>query len=285
MATSLWRDRPVPSICPRRDRYKRTIREASPDGSRGWASPRHRRRLLPWFRFLLLPAPATTVTYTAQYSHPAGASALTTVSLLVSTSASTDIACYVTYTASTGKFILYNDFAATGSTTVPTGGIAQNSQCILNGGGSSVSLAGTTLTLTLSLTFQPGFVGQQDDLSGSHRRNHQHRFRPGRLMEHHTSPSAAFRRRREPQRRPGAGAVVHLCVLRFTESAESSGHRISVFRGRLRSQFLRRDLQSGSWDHLPAGGQRSEPDVEVVGVGALFCKTANARLARRVSPS
>ena len=102
-----------------------------------------------------------TVTYTALYSHPAGASALTTVSLLASNSASTDIACYVTYTASTGKFILYNDFASTGSTTVPTGGIAQNSQCILNGGASSVSLAGTTLTLTLSLTFQAAFVGSK----------------------------------------------------------------------------------------------------------------------------
>jgi hypothetical protein len=102
-----------------------------------------------------------TVTYTAQYSHPAGASALTTVSFLVSTSASTDIACYVTYTASTGKFILYNDFAATGSTTVPTGGVAQNSQCILNGGGSSVSLSGTIFTLTLSLTYEPGFVGNK----------------------------------------------------------------------------------------------------------------------------
>ncbi len=102
-----------------------------------------------------------SVTYTAQYSHPSGASAFTTVSLLVSTSASTDIACYVTYTASTGKFILYNDFAATGSTTVPTGGVAQNSQCILNGAASSVSLAGTTLTLTLSLTFQQAFLGNK----------------------------------------------------------------------------------------------------------------------------
>jgi len=102
-----------------------------------------------------------TVTYTAQYSHPAGASALTTVSLLVSTSASTDVACYVTYTTSTGKFILYNDFAATGSTTVPTGGIAQNSQCILNGAASSVNLTGTIFTMTLSLTFQPAFVGNK----------------------------------------------------------------------------------------------------------------------------
>ena len=112
---------------------------------------------------LLSPASGSgnTVTYTAQYSHPAGATALTSISLLVTTAASTDIACYVTYTKATGQFVLFNDFAATGSTTVPTGGIAQNSQCILNGSASSVSLSGTTLTLTLSLTFQAAFAGSK----------------------------------------------------------------------------------------------------------------------------
>jgi hypothetical protein len=102
-----------------------------------------------------------TVIYTAQYSHPAGATALTTVSLLVSTAASTDIACYVTYSKATGQFVLFNDFAATGSTVVPAGGIAQNSQCILNGSGSSVSLSGTTLTMTLSISFQAAFAGSK----------------------------------------------------------------------------------------------------------------------------
>lgn len=102
-----------------------------------------------------------TVTYTATYSHPAGAAALTSASLLVSNSASTDIACYVTYSASNAKFSLYNDFAATGSTTVPAGGPAQNSQCIVNGAGSSVSLSGTTLTMTLAITFQQAFVGNK----------------------------------------------------------------------------------------------------------------------------
>jgi len=101
-----------------------------------------------------------SVTFTAQYSDPAGASALTAVSLLLNTSASTSYACYVTYTASTGMFTLANDVASTGATTViPGGGNGQNSQCLLNGAGSSVSLSGTTLTLTLSLTFQPAFPG------------------------------------------------------------------------------------------------------------------------------
>jgi hypothetical protein len=102
-----------------------------------------------------------TVTYTAVYSHPAGATAITSASLLVSTSAATDASCYVTYLKSTGQFQLYNDVASSGSTTVPTGGIAQNSQCILNGSGSSVSLSGTTLTMMLSITYQAAFTGNQ----------------------------------------------------------------------------------------------------------------------------
>ena len=101
-----------------------------------------------------------TVTLTAQYSDPAGASALTAVSLLLNTTASTSYACYVTYTASTGMFTLANDDPSTGSTTViPGGGNGQNDQCVLNGAASSVSLSGTTLTLTASLTFQPAFPG------------------------------------------------------------------------------------------------------------------------------
>ena len=55
---------------------------------------------------------------------------------------------------------LANDDPATGSQVVTFGGGSQqNSQCIVNGAGSSVSLAGSTLTLNISLTFQPGFGG------------------------------------------------------------------------------------------------------------------------------
>jgi len=101
-----------------------------------------------------------TVTFAAQFSDPAGASALTSVSLLINTSASTSYACYVTYTPSTANFTLANDNPTTGSTTViPGGGTGQNDQCSLNGASSSVSLSGNTLTMTLSFTFQPGFPG------------------------------------------------------------------------------------------------------------------------------
>jgi hypothetical protein len=42
-----------------------------------------------------------------------------------------------------------------------SGGILQNSQCILNTVGSSASAGGNTLTLNLAITFHAGFAGDQ----------------------------------------------------------------------------------------------------------------------------
>ena len=100
------------------------------------------------------------VTFTAQYSHPAGAGSLTTVALLLNTTASLNFGCYVTYSPATNLFALANDNASTGGVSVtPGGGSGANNQCTLNGAGSSASIAGTNLTLAVSLTFQPGFAG------------------------------------------------------------------------------------------------------------------------------
>jgi hypothetical protein len=46
-----------------------------------------------------------------------------------------------------------------GNTISPGSGTQQNSQCTLNGGASSVSLSGSTLTLNLSIAFTSGFSG------------------------------------------------------------------------------------------------------------------------------
>ncbi len=101
-----------------------------------------------------------TVVFSAQYSDSGGAAALTAVSLLVNTSASTAFACYVSYNPVSQVLSLANDDPTTGSQVVSLGGGSQqNSRCIVNGAGSSVSLAGSTMTLNISLTFQPGFGG------------------------------------------------------------------------------------------------------------------------------
>jgi Beta-propeller repeat len=101
-----------------------------------------------------------SVVFSAQYSDSGGAAALTAVSLLVNTSASTAFACYVSYNPASQVLSLANDDPSTGSQAVTFGGGSQqNSRCIVNGAGSSVSLVGSTLTLNISLTFQPGFSG------------------------------------------------------------------------------------------------------------------------------
>jgi hypothetical protein len=103
-----------------------------------------------------------TVTFTAQYAHPAGAASLTTVALLLNTTSSLNFACYITYAPATNLFSLANDDASTGGSSVSPGGASvQNSQCTLNGAGSSAALAGTNLTLGISLTFQPNFTGSK----------------------------------------------------------------------------------------------------------------------------
>lgn len=101
-----------------------------------------------------------TVTLAAQFSDGSGAAALTSVAILLNTTAASSYACQVTYTPSSNQLTLANDVASSGSTAVsPGGGIAQNDQCTLNGASSSVTTSGSTLTMTIALTFQPGFPG------------------------------------------------------------------------------------------------------------------------------
>jgi len=77
------------------------------------------------------------------------------VSVLVNSAMSTTSACAVTYTRAANALALLTDVgAAPGSSITPGSVSQQNTQCILNGSGSSVSLAGNVLTLSLSLTFQ-----------------------------------------------------------------------------------------------------------------------------------
>lgn len=98
--------------------------------------------------------------FTAQFSDPAGISALASTTVLVNTTASSNYGCQVTYSVTTNQFALANDVASTGSSLVnPGGGNGQNDQCTLNGSGSYITESGNTLTMVISLTFEPGFTG------------------------------------------------------------------------------------------------------------------------------
>ncbi|MEQ1947581.1 MAG: SBBP repeat-containing protein [Bryobacteraceae bacterium] len=103
-----------------------------------------------------------TVTLTAQFSDTGGAGALTSASLLVNTGASTGFACYLTYVPSTQTLSLANDDPASGSLAIAFGGgTQQNSQCVISGTGASATVSGSTLTLTVPITFLPGFAGSK----------------------------------------------------------------------------------------------------------------------------
>jgi hypothetical protein len=100
------------------------------------------------------------VTFTAAFADTGGGSAITSAALLVNTSASTGSGCYVSYNPGTNLFSLYNDAGTTVLATVgPGGAVIQNDQCALSGIGSGATVAGTSLTVTYSLTFLTAFQG------------------------------------------------------------------------------------------------------------------------------
>ena len=102
-------------------------------------------------------------TFSFQFSDSLGASDLTTVSVLLNSGTSTANACSVTYTLTANTLMLLTDAgAAPGGTITPGSGSQQNSQCVLNGAGSSVSLAGNILTLNLAISFQAAFAGSRN---------------------------------------------------------------------------------------------------------------------------
>jgi hypothetical protein len=102
-------------------------------------------------------------TFAFEFSDSAGADDLTTVSVLFHSTATTVNACAVTYDRAANSLRLLTDDG-----TVPSGAIApgsgsqQNSQCVLNGSGSSVNVAGNTLTLNVAIAFQSTFQGSRN---------------------------------------------------------------------------------------------------------------------------
>jgi hypothetical protein len=111
-------------------------------------------------------------TFTMVYSDPNGLSDLSKVLVLFNTSITASYGCYVTYTPGSNQMYLYNDAGTTLSAPVTPGSGTQvnNSQCTLNGTGSSYSTSGNNLTLKVSLTFAGTFTGLKNvylDASGA----------------------------------------------------------------------------------------------------------------------
>ena len=142
------------------------IQSADNGGAIGWVARLGVTAAPPQASSVISVTPASgsgaNVTFTAKYSDTGGGAALTTAGFLVNSSAGTNFACWVTYSPSANLFSLADDTPSSGSvTTLPGGTSVQNDQCVLNGTASSVAISGNTLTLTISLYFQPGFAGSK----------------------------------------------------------------------------------------------------------------------------
>ena len=102
-----------------------------------------------------------SVTFEAVYSDPNGAGDLNTVLLQINTGQSKNNACYVYYQPQGNHLYLSTNAGAAWMTPALTPGVAgtvSNSECTLNAGSSSVTMAGDNLTLKVNLSFNSAFV-------------------------------------------------------------------------------------------------------------------------------
>ena len=106
---------------------------------------------------------ANQQTFSIQVSDSTGAADLTTAGVLFNATASTVSGCAITYSETQNTLTLLTDAGGQPAASItPGSGTQQNSQCVLNGAGSSVALVGNLLTLNLAIAFQPAFSGTKN---------------------------------------------------------------------------------------------------------------------------
>ncbi len=105
-------------------------------------------------------------TFTYTFDAPNGWQSLSVVDVLINSSLDGIGACYVAVVpsgASAGSVMLVDDAGDAGgpfaALSLPGAGTIQNSQCSIAGTGSSLNASGTTLTVTLAITFKAPFAG------------------------------------------------------------------------------------------------------------------------------
>ncbi|HYW47209.1 MAG TPA: hypothetical protein VE959_30360 [Bryobacteraceae bacterium] len=100
---------------------------------------------------------------TFTFNDPAGWQDIGVVDILINSVLDGRQACYLAFSQPANLLYLVND-AGTGvlpGLTLNGSGALVNSQCTVNGAGSSVTRSGATLTLTLNLSLAPGFAGNK----------------------------------------------------------------------------------------------------------------------------
>ncbi|HEY1758522.1 MAG TPA: Ig-like domain-containing protein [Bryobacteraceae bacterium] len=110
----------------------------------------------------------TTQTFTFSFTDPAGFADLSVLDILMNNYLDGIGACYIAVapvSAASGYLYLVADagggYVSGTPVLLPSSGSFENSQCTINGSGSSVSASGNTLTLTLNITFAPAFAGNK----------------------------------------------------------------------------------------------------------------------------
>ena len=101
-------------------------------------------------------------TLTATFLDATSATNIQTTWLLINSAVNADRACYVAYFRPGNLLLLFPDNGdGTLATAMPLSGTGflENSQCRINAQGSSVTVAGNTLTLNLNAVFKPAFAG------------------------------------------------------------------------------------------------------------------------------
>ncbi len=111
---------------------------------------------------------ATSGTFAFTFTSPRGFAALTVVNVLVNSAIDGRNACYIAFvpsSATSGSLFLVDDAGnAAGpyaGLALPSSSTASNSQCTINGTGSSVAASGNSLTLNLNITFKSAFAGNR----------------------------------------------------------------------------------------------------------------------------
>jgi hypothetical protein len=107
---------------------------------------------------------AGTPTFTAVYSDGNGYTDLAWGLLIVNSRLDGNGACYVGYYRPGNSFYLMNDAGSVwqGPLAANSAGVLENSQCAVNGSGSTASGSGNTLTVIVSLSFKAAFAGSKN---------------------------------------------------------------------------------------------------------------------------
>jgi hypothetical protein len=103
-------------------------------------------------------------TFSFVFSDPSGFTNLSTAYMLINATLNWPGTCYTYYDRSANALWLLNDAASLwlGPLTPGSAATMQNSQCSLNGGGSSVSVSGNNLTVNVALSFKAAFAGAKN---------------------------------------------------------------------------------------------------------------------------